>query len=431
MRDYKLNLPDPKFIFKYSRADYDFSRPVYFRHSILPFDFVGKKLFIYNGRDAARFLFIKSDHLNQPLGTFVFTKSTGYTIHTEKGKKGKKTKLFYLFCCILYMITNKSRSIRLGLSSDWPSSYSSRYPTGHYTYSSFHSFLGTFFLDSSFRDRGAIFSHSLVRGSTRRLEVSNFIQDAKIVDFVNTFPRRPLFSRLNKFTRSFPYSKFTAKRLRSRKYSRRQRYHNLRFNRFFFRKSRIFYLPRSHNFFYNSFRRSDFGIFSHYLFSKRFTLFSRIRRCRRYTNSKQTYLCNFFNYFSAHQSFRLRYYSFIARFLAYFFYSSTRLPVFINLSHLLARHSTASFYLNYICTKLYYRYILNDVVRPVVRISLRYYRGFSLNCKGRFTRAQMARQKNYRRGSMAFSSIINVLDYAQKSVTLKYGTCNLKLWIRR
>jgi ribosomal protein S3 len=91
----------------------------------------------------------------------------------------------------------------------------------------------------------------------------------------------------------------------------------------------------------------------------------------------------------------------------------------------------SDFYLNFITTKLYYRYILSDVIKPIVRISLKFYRGFVINCNGRFTRAQIAVSKKFVRKSVSYSKITSSLDYAQRSVVLKYGTCNLRIWIRK
>jgi hypothetical protein len=91
---------------------------------------------------------------------------------------------------------------------------------------------------------------------------------------------------------------------------------------------------------------------------------------------------------------------------------------------------TSEFHLNYITTKLYYRYILNDIIKPIVRLSRAHYRGFRLVCRGRFTRAQMATERVYRFGSVRASSLHVPVDYAQRFVILKYGVCNLKIWLR-
>ncbi len=141
----------------------------------------------------------------------------------------------------------------------------------------------------------------------------------------------------------------------------------------------------------------------------------------------------FFNQYSAYASsrfIRYRFYHFIAKFISSQIYMSIRIPIIVRFSFFPIHRGTSSFYLNFITTKLYYRYILSDVVKPIVRISLRYYRGFVIHCKGRFTRAQIAVTKRFVRRSVSYSKVKSSLDYAQKSVVLKYGTCNLRVWIR-
>ena len=141
----------------------------------------------------------------------------------------------------------------------------------------------------------------------------------------------------------------------------------------------------------------------------------------------------FFNQYSAYASYRFvryRFYHFIGKFIASQLYAFFKVPVSVNFSFFPIHRGTSSFYLNFITTKLYYRYILSDVVKPIVRMSLRFYRGFVIHCKGRFTRAQMAVTKKFVRRSVSYSKVNSLLDYAQRSVVLKYGTCNLRIWIR-
>ncbi len=95
-----------------------------------------------------------------------------------------------------------------------------------------------------------------------------------------------------------------------------------------------------------------------------------------------------------------------------------------------AYRTTVNIFLRYFITRLFYRYILGDVINPIVRTSMKRFRGFTVVANGRFTRAQMASHKQYKRGSVSFSSISIPIDYNQICVPLKYGTCNLKLWIR-
>lgn len=106
------------------------------------------------------------------------------------------------------------------------------------------------------------------------------------------------------------------------------------------------------------------------------------------------------------------------------------LPVRLFIRVIPAYRTTVNIFLRYFITKLFYRYMLGDVINPIVRSSIRRFRGFTVVANGRFTRAQIASHKQYKRGSVSFSSISIPIDYNQMCVPLKYGTCNLKLWIR-
>lgn len=314
------------------------------------------------------------------------------------------------------MITNKSTAVRLGRTKRW-SLQSSSNDFDYYQFSNkFQQLVDTFFSDSIFRDRGIAYSHSTINFGSRSVRIQPFLQDAKISDFIGTFSRRSLFTYHKKFRPQRYGGRFS-------RGSRRVIFKEP--SKLTFRKKFLFFKPA---------RSSAFlplTILNRVFHSVYTAKASRIRRFRRYLRFKRSCFISFYNYFYSRHNFRLRYYTFVSKMFSNFFYNTCRSPVLFSFNHIVPRHSTASLYLNYICTKLYYRYILSDVVNPIVRLSLRQYRGFSINCKGRFTRAQMATQKGYRRGALSFSYMKNHLDYAQKAVTLKYGTCNLKLWIRR
>ena len=154
---------------------------------------------------------------------------------------------------------------------------------------------------------------------------------------------------------------------------------------------------------------------------------SRVRRPRLFPRPKFIFSKKFFRVFN--KFFRFRFFMFASKLGSFLAFKQAGIPLKIRLNFI-RKKATAQFYLNYITTKLYYRYILSDVINPIVRLSLRYYRGFRIVCKGRFTRAQMATERVYRRGSLRLSSLQANLDYAQKFVVLKYGACNLKIWLR-
>ena len=142
----------------------------------------------------------------------------------------------------------------------------------------------------------------------------------------------------------------------------------------------------------------------------------------------------FFNQVSAYASprfVRYTFYRFLGKFLSFQIFKSFNLPVSINFNFFPLHRAGSDFYLNFITTKLYYRYILSDIIKPIVRMSLKFYRGFVIHCRGRFTRAQIAVAKKFVRKSVSYSKITSSMDYAQRAVVLKYGTCNLRIWIRK
>jgi hypothetical protein len=142
----------------------------------------------------------------------------------------------------------------------------------------------------------------------------------------------------------------------------------------------------------------------------------------------------FFTQYSASSSakfIRYRFYHFLAKFLSAQLFLNLKLPLKVSFSFFPIHRAGSDFYLNYITAKLYYRYILSDIIKPIVKISLAFYRGFVISCKGRFTRAQMAVSKKFVKRSVSYSRISSLLDYGQRAVVLKYGTCNLRIWIRK
>jgi len=167
---------------------------------------------------------------------------------------------------------------------------------------------------------------------------------------------------------------------------------------------------------------------------KYFKRFRRFRKKRRVYRKKKIFRNRFYYKSTFIKHFykfgRFRFFEFYTRWVLSTTYRTLGVPIHLNLHFIANSLNSTQFYLNYITTKLYYRYILTDVVRPIVRMSLRYYRGFRITCKGRFTRAQIAIERTYTRGSLKLSTIHVPIDYGQKFVVLKYGSCNLKIWIR-
>jgi hypothetical protein len=178
---------------------------------------------------------------------------------------------------------------------------------------------------------------------------------------------------------------------------------------------------------------------------KRFKFTSRKKRLIRYPfwrirfsplreSTKRASKFIFFNPQSAHSSrrfIRYSFYNFLGKILSFQIFKNFKIPVVIKFNLFPLHRASTDFYLNFITTKLYYRYILSDVIKPIVRLSLKFYRGFVIHCRGRFTRAQIAVSKKFIKKSVSYSKISTSLDYGQKDVVLKYGTCNLKIWIRK
>lgn len=313
------------------------------------------------------------------------------------------------------MVTNKSSSIRLGSGRNWFIKGANLAWTENLLNLKTASFLETLFSDEFFRSRGVTYSSSVLKMGAGSITLNIFIQDSKILDFYNSIPRRALFSR--KIVRR------RHRRFRTIYSSRR------RGCRYFVSRKALFIKPRRF-FGFMSETRAFLKLYNKKFLSN-FRLTHRRKLRRRKNKFKPTRFYNQFFYTRYYsRAIRARFYTFFSRFFASVFQQFFGYKVKIKFSFFPSRHATAKFYLNYVTTKLYYRYILSDLVNPIVRLSIKNYRGFAINCKGRFTRAQIAVQKYYRRGSLGFSTLSVPIDYAQKSVVLKYGTCNLKIWIR-
>lgn len=329
-------------------------------------------------------------------------------------ERKEKVKLFCIRLLTFLMIANKSVSIRLGFGRNWPVKSTFFDWSDNLISIKLHTFLETYFMDDFFRSRGIIFSNVAVGSFPGGVRLSVFLQDAKIIDFSNTMPRRSVFSRKVVLKRHKKFRSVFVRRRQGKCY--------------FVCKGSLFFRP------HGSFVFDGRGPKLLRIYARKFLpahkLIHRYKFRRRRNKFRPTRI-----YFQLPRRlgsnfYRVRFYVFLGKFLSSLLSMSLGYRLMVHFSFFPLRHATANFYLNYITTKLYYRYILSDVVNPIVRLSLRAYRGFAINCKGRFTRAQIAIQRYYRRGRLGFSSLKVPLDYAQKAVVLKYGTCNLKIWIR-
>jgi len=64
-------------------------------------------------------------------------------------------------------------------------------------------------------------------------------------------------------------------------------------------------------------------------------------------------------------------------------------------------------------------------------LSMKKLEGVRLDFSGRYTRRQRASHRSIRLGRVPFSSLENVIDYAEGSVILKYGKCGFKIWLNK
>ena len=365
------------------------------------------------------------------------------------------------------MVTTRASGIRFGVVRPWPVKSAEL----GFFYSNFDSkiriFFSDFFSQSILLGMGVALSGVLLRRWGQQLLVDVFLQDSRLLDWLATrpgfvlkrLPRRRSFKKRFAFSRKtffkyrgvgssgFSMLKFYRALGSSRKFFLRKKVRAFSKLRYFRRRRKYFQLRRARKLS----RYFKLRAIARRAFRRKYPAAALVRFKRRRVRSRFSYsfrkskkfrrqravrifarpnfkvatrfFCNFQRFC------RFRFFKFFSRFASSLAYKCLGIPVFFRLNFI-GRVGSAQFYLNYITTKLYYRYILSDVINPIVRISLKYYRGFRIICRGRFTRAQMATERLYRRGALRLSSMRAPIDYAQKSVVLKYGTCNLKIWLR-
>ncbi len=57
--------------------------------------------------------------------------------------------------------------------------------------------------------------------------------------------------------------------------------------------------------------------------------------------------------------------------------------------------------------------------------------GYRISCSGRFTRRQRASYRNYKEGRLSLNMVSSFIDYGSKEIFLKYGACNIKVWLNK
>lgn len=77
---------------------------------------------------------------------------------------------------------------------------------------------------------------------------------------------------------------------------------------------------------------------------------------------------------------------------------------------------------------------VNDIIRNLNKLlkekdPILY--GYRISCYGRFTRRQRTSTKHYKEGKLSLNMIESYIDYGTKEVYLKYGACNIKVWLNK
>jgi hypothetical protein len=386
------------------------------------------------------------------------------------------------------MVTTRASAIRFGVSKSWPVKSASLGFFDSNFEVKIRNFFSNFFSQPLVIGAGIALAGVLVHRFSNKFILEIFLQDSRLLDWLATRPgfflarrittgkkkiKKYYFAKktLRKF-RCFSFASFaknykassaptkltlrrTLRRMRRMRYMRRRRhFFSLRRfrlqNRYFAIRSLARFRRRTLRLrFRRIFRKLKFkrqvrrkAVKLHKYTSGKFKKFKKFKKSNRdnfrgrrsraprrrfFAKSIFRFKRRFFYRYT--QFSRLRLFAFLARMASLTGFVRLGVPIFFRINFI-GRISPAQLQLNYITTKLYYRYILNDVIKPIVRMSLRYYRGFRIVCRGRFTRAQMASERVYRRGSLRLSTMSVPVDYAQKSVVLKYGVCNLKIWLR-
>ena len=149
--------------------------------------------------------------------------------------------------------------------------------------------------------------------------------------------------------------------------------------------------------------------------------FSRIKYMRRHTFLKDSF-------FSGPSSVIRCPTNFLNRFFASFLFPNLVVRKF-KITRMRYYITSVSAYVFYSIVKLYYKYMLNDVIKPIIRGVSRYYTGFFVMCKGRFTRAQIASKKLFHRRFVYYNRLFWPLYYSYGSVALRYGASTVHIWI--
>ncbi len=105
----------------------------------------------------------------------------------------------------------------------------------------------------------------------------------------------------------------------------------------------------------------------------------------------------------------------------------------INLIFLPVDLISAEMIVSFIRIKFMQRATFGQIIMLVrtLLLSMKNLEGVRLDFSGRYTRRQRASHRSIRLGRVPFSSLKNVIDYAEGSVILKYGKCGFKIWLNK
>jgi len=70
-------------------------------------------------------------------------------------------------------------------------------------------------------------------------------------------------------------------------------------------------------------------------------------------------------------------------------------------------------------------------LKELLELNKRWIQGIVLRCKGRFTRKERAFYSMYKVGKVSFGTVSMPIDYYSMTLILKYGSCNLTLWMTK
>lgn len=112
---------------------------------------------------------------------------------------------------------------------------------------------------------------------------------------------------------------------------------------------------------------------------------------------------------------------------------SSPLQIKFRLSHL--TNFSSSIISTYMVQRLGMGISLGEAIKPVLKSlkkkksNVSALKGIKVICSGRFTRKQRASSSAYSVGSIPLSSYSAKVDYNERFVRLKYGICNIKVWV--